>query len=196
MILTYDIIKKILQSKKYNFFEGELNLNMVGIRTNNRKIDNWDDYFCLVYQENGQDKIFIDDQFTTDPGITYMQKKLLNPKGCSILVPGQYKGMWTIGLHQNKYEAFVQKNPCSVYRDRNLNNYLDFDPTTIDTGIFGINQHHGYDSKNVGPNSAGCQVHKSIKTLKQILDIAKKSVPLHGPTFTYTLLEESDIRIC
>lgn len=165
---------------------------MVGIRSKNRKIDNFDDYFCLLYQEKGEDKIWINHEFTTDPGAYYMQKDLLSPSGCAIMAPGQYKGLWSIGMHRGKYEAFVQVNPVKVYRDRNKDNYLDFDPTTYEIGNFGINQHHGYESKNVGPHSAGCQVHRHEQHLEYVLSLAKRTVARYGPKFTYTLLTEDD----
>lgn len=191
--LTYDVVKKVIIDNGYKFFTGELNINMVGIRSNNRTVDNYDDFFCVLYQEGGKNMIWVNDQFTTDPGIYYMTKKLLNPKGCGILAPGQYRGVWKIGKHgKNQYEAFVQTgNKVRLYRDRNMDNVLDFDPSTIEEGFFGVNQHHGYDSVNVGPNSAACQVHKMKKDLAYSLSLAKKNIANgHGDSFTYTLLTE------
>ena len=189
--LTYDTVKAAVLKAGFKFFTGEFNLNMIGIRTKNRAVDNWDDFFVLCWQEKGVNKIWINDLFTTDPGIKYMQKKLLNPKGCAILVRGQYKGVWQEGLHQGKYTAFRQVEPVKVYRDRNQNNIMDFEPKTIQEGMFGINQHHGYDTKNVDGNSAGCQVHRYKKDLSYVLSMAKKNVAAgNGDTFTYTLLEE------
>lgn len=194
--IDYKSIKEVILKKGYKFFEGEFNINIVGIRTNNRQVDNWDDYICFLYQENGENKIWISSASTTDPGIYYMTKKLLNPNGCAALVPGQYRGMWKIGKHGVKqYEAFVQVGKCKVYRDRNKDNFYDFNKESIDEGYFGINQHHGYDSKNVGANSAGCQVHKLIKDLNIALTLAKKNTKAgHGDTFTYTLLTEEDFK--
>lgn len=193
--ITYDKLKKIVESKGYKFFTGDLNLNMVGIRSSNRQVDGWDDFFCIAYQEGGKNKIWVNDQFTTDPGIYYMTQKILNPAGCGILAEGQYPGMWVIGKHgPAKYEAFVQVGECKTYRDRNKDNYMDFDPKTIQKGFFGCNQHHGYDSYRVNNNSAMCQVHKFKKDLATSLALAKRSVPLHGSKFTYTLLNEGDFK--
>src|SRR5688572_18752114 len=152
--LTYNKVKAVVESKGYKFFTGEMNVNMIGIRSNNRQVDYWDDFFCLLYQEKGKNVIWVNDLFTTDPGIYYMQQKLLNPKGCGILAEGQYRGMWHIGLHLGKYEAFLQLG-CKVkaYRDRNRDNIMDFDPKSIHEGMFGCNQHHGYDSIRVNSNS-------------------------------------------
>lgn len=192
--LSYDLLRNVMNKKGYAFYTGELNLNMIGIRSSNRRVNNWDDFFCLVYESGSKKKLWINDLFTTDPGIYYMTKKLLNPLGCGILAEGQYKSMWEIGLHNNKYEAFVQVNKCKTYRDRSLDNFMDFDPTSIQEGLFGCNQHHGYSSASVDNNSAMCQVHKSKTDLGIVLDIAKKSIPMHGKFFTYTLLNESDLK--
>jgi hypothetical protein len=197
--LTYESVKSAILKKGYKFFTGELNLNLVGVRTNNRKIDNWDDFYCVLYQEKGVDKIIVFDEFTTDPGYYYMQKKLLNSNGCAILAPGQHRGCWQLGKHGVKqYEALVQTGgKVTIYRDRNLDNVLDFDSKTIESGHYGINNHHGWDSKNIGPNSAGCQVFKLKSDLKILLDLVKKSfkIPGNGNTLSYTLLEEKDFNL-
>lgn len=192
---TYSKVKAVVEKKGYKFFTGNLNLNFIGVRTANRKVNNWDDFFILCYQEGGKNIIWVNDQFTTDPGIYYMTQELLNPAGCGILAEGQHSGIWIIGQHLGKYEAFVQKgNKVKAYRDRNKDSYMDFDPKTIQEGWFGCNMHHGYDSLNVGKNSAMCQVHRYKKDLQYVLSIAKKSVPIYGDKFTYTLLNEKDFQ--
>lgn len=191
---TYEKVKKAMEKAGFKFFTGVNDLNMIGVRSKNRMVDNWDDFFLLLWvDENGKKQIWVNDQFTTDPGIYYMQKKLLNPAGCGILARGQYRGVWKIGPHgKNKYEAFVQiGNKVKLYRDRNMNNIMDFDPKTIMEGYFGVNQHHGYDSGKVGPNSAACQVHRYKKDLAFVLSMAKKQIKAGiGDSFSYTLLEE------
>lgn len=190
---TYDKIKSLMIGKGYSFNTGEGQLNMVGVRSANRSVDNWDDFFCLLWIEGGKKMIWVDDNFTTDPGIYYMQTKVLNPKGCGILAEGQYKKVWKIGPHgANKYEAFVQLGaPVKAYRDRNKDSYLDFDPKTLESGYFGCNQHHGYDSVKVNNNSAMCQVHRYKKDLAYILTMAKKS---KETAWDYTLLNEADFK--
>lgn len=193
MQLTYDNLKSVIKGKGYRFFEGEYNINRIGIRTLNRTVNNYDDIFCLLWQEKGENKMWIDREFTTDPGIYYLQKEILSPKGCGILAEGQYLGMHEIGLHRGKYEAFVQVKPCKVFRDRNKDNYYDFDLKSIESGLFGINQHHGYETAHVDNNSAGCQVHRHSESLVYVLNIAKKSAALYGNGFTYTLINSGDL---
>lgn len=190
---TYNKVKAAVEKAGFKFFTGEMNINMIGVRSKNRQVDNWDDFFILCWQEGGKNMIWVDDQFTTDPGIYYMQQKLLNPAGCGILARGQYRGVWKIGPHgAAKYEAFVQTgNKVKLYRDRNKNNIMEFDPKSIQEGYFGVNQHHGYDSTNVKNNSAACQVHRYKKDLAYVLSMAKKNTAAgHGDSYTYTLLEE------
>ncbi len=190
---TYDKVKAIMLKKGYSFTLAEGQLNMIGIRSSMRQVDNWDDFFCLLWIENGKKMIWVNDNFTTDPGIYYMQTKLLNPEGCGILAEGQHKHCWNIGLHgANKYEAFVQTGgPVKAYRDRNKDSYMDFDPKTIKSGWYGCNQHHGYDSSKVNNNSAMCQVHKYKKDLTYVLTVAKKS---KATVWDYTLLNEADFK--
>lgn len=190
---TYDKVKSIMLKKHYDFTMTEGQLNMIGVRSSNRSLDNWDDFFLLLYIEGGKKMIWVNDNFTTDPGIHYMQTQLLNPAGCGILAEGQHKNIWNIGKHgQAQYEAFVQTGgKVKAYRDRNKDSYMDFDPKTIQEGFFGCNQHHGYDSVKVGKNSAMCQVHKFKKDLAYVLSLAKKS---KATVWSYTLLNETDFK--
>ena len=193
--LTYAIVKAAVENAGYKFFTGELNINMIGIRSSKHEVDNWDDFFILCWQENGENLVWVNDRYTTDPGIYYMQQQILSPKGCGILVPGQYRGVWKIGHHgAAQYEAFVQiGNTVKVYRDRNKDNVMDFDSATIEEGWFGCNQHHGYESAHVGNNSAMCQVHQHKKDLDFVLSKAKQNIAAgNGDSFTYTLLTEKD----
>lgn len=195
-LITYENLKAIIEKKGFKFFTKEMDVNFIGIRTANRIADNYDDYFALCWVEDGSQRIWVNSKFTTDPGIYYLKTKLLNPNGCAILVPNQYRSCWKLGMHGNKnpYEAFVQVGKMDFYRDRDRDNEIEGDPTTIESGIIGLNQHHGYDSANVGPNSAGCQVHKLKESLNFVKDVFKRSIPLHGERVSYTLLTHNDFK--
>lgn len=189
---TYNKVKAAVEKAGFKFFTGNMNINMIGVRSLNRKVDNWDDFLIICWQEGGKNMIWVNDQFTTDPGIYYMQTKLLNPNGCGILARGQYRGVWKLGKHLGKYEAFLQLGAkVSAYRDRNKDNIMDFDPKSLASGFYGCNCHHGYDSKNVSNNSAMCQVNRYKKDLAYALSLAKKNTAAgNGDSYTYTLLEE------
>lgn len=189
---SYDNIKKVIEDKGYRFFEGDYNVNLVGIRIGT-KVNEWDDYFCVLYQVNGRDKIKIYKKFTVDPGYYYLQKKLLNSRGCAIVVPGQYRGLWQIGKHKGKYKALVQKGKIKVYRDKDKDDHLDMKSSTIHKGYFGINLHHGNDSSKINKYSAGCQVFQDPDDLTKVLDICDKAKAKYGNSFTYTLLDIDDL---
>jgi hypothetical protein len=83
---------------------------------------------------------------TTEPG-KFWTVKPMNPKGAARIAFNQYKA-WVVGIHQpspaSAHEALVQVEPVTVYRDLNK----DFKRTgdVPDHGLFGINQHWGYDA--------------------------------------------------
>lgn len=194
-LFTYEQVKAAMTAKEYNFYDGEGNVNLIGVRTKNKIADNFDDYLIVAMEFQGKPTVFTYKDFTTDPGIYYLKTKLLNERGCAILKPGQYPSVWMIGKHFS-YEALIQiGGPISVYRDSDRDNELDFDESKVETGFFGINFHHGYDSKNVNNNSAGCQVFKLIKDQREVLSLCKQQPKKYGNKFTYTLLLEEDLMI-
>lgn len=196
--LTIDVIRQTYEKLDYKFFSnGDLNLNIFGIRDNNPVANKFDDIIGLAYKLNGdwQLKLY---NATTDPGSYYMRDELLDSRGVAILVPGQYRGAYKLGKHRNQYPALVQHKPLPVYRDKNRDDVHDFDPETIVTGMYGINIHRATanakgKSVQVDKWSAGCQViaanddwHEFYKT---VMDASKK----YGDTFTYTLFTEDQI---
>lgn len=187
--------QELFNQKGYAYFvNGNYNLNIIGIRAEGEKITNkFDDILCVIFKEKGIWKRYLYN-ITTDPGLYYMIKGCLN-KGCAIVVPGQYRGLWKIGLHKGQYKALVQKNPVKVYRDKNQDNTYDLIPTTINTGVFGINLHRaGKESKQIDKWSAGCQVFASAVKFNEVIALAEKQVKAGmGKTFTYTLLNEEDL---
>jgi hypothetical protein len=192
--ITYDMVKGAIE-RKGKFFTGPYNMNLVGIRGPSRDPDAWDDVFCMLYQdESGANQIRIFDHFTTDPGKYYLEHPI-NPKGCAIVAPGQYRRVWTFGKHRGLYDALVQRGYISVYRDRNLDDHIDMDPSTIERSKnFGINLHHGYGSDIVNMTSAGCQVLQSPSDLDSVLDLCRQQRSHgYGSWFTYTVIDESEL---
>lgn len=61
-------------------------------------------------------KIYV---ITADPGLYYQNIKLLNPKGCAVLKPGQYINCYQLGKHKKAdHKALVQTGgKITVYRD-------------------------------------------------------------------------------
>lgn len=107
---------------------------------------------------------------TTEPG-TYYTNNPLNPRGCARIAFGQYKA-WVQGYHgRQQYPALEQAAPVKVYRDGNA----DFIRTGdfLDEGLFGINQHHGWNCPVIEENSAGCLVGQSVAGHQDFIKLLK-----------------------
>ena len=196
---TREQIEKAVKAKKYVWFEGakDFDVNIVGVRNNAPaiadKVTNiFDDCMTLSFKEDGIWKFYCW-MITTDPG-TKAVKEFHNPNGVARVVPGQYRGMWAVGLHQGKYEAMRQVKPVKVYRDKNKD--MTFNETIIQEGLFGINGHRSNpktESAYVENWSEGCQVFKRVKDFNEFMALINKAKTIHGNSFTYTLLESTDI---
>ena len=197
MSYTREQVEAAVKAKGYVWFEDASNkgfdVNIVGIRNSStgQKVTNaFDDTLTISYKENGAWK-FHSWSATTDPG----KKGVLeyhNAAGVARLVEGQYRGSHGIGLHQGKYEALKQAKNVKVYRDADKD--MEYDENKIQEGIFGINIHKaGVDSTYVENWSEGCQVFKRSADFDAFMVICNKSKNIHGNSFTYTLIESSDI---
>jgi hypothetical protein len=199
-LLTPENIKSYFAAKDYKFFDTpdrKLNLNIIGVRRDNQGSNTFDDFLLVMYRE---EELMINHrwQATTDPG-KYWLKNPMNPKGTAVLVPGQYRGTWQLGKHQGKYEALVQRKPVKVYRDNSKDEVIDYNNivTLVDEGYFGINIHRSnpYDqSYEINKWSAGCQVFKKVDDFNALMDLCRESAKVYGPKFTYTLIDEKDLR--
>lgn len=194
-IKDYDF-EKLFKRKGYAFFtKGVYNLNIIGIRAKGNQITNsFDDYLMLIYKTpNGtwSRQIY---NITTDPGIYYMTN-IPNKKGTAILVPGQYRAAYKIDKHKGKYFALCQKKPVKVWRDKNKDKIYDWDPATLEEGLFGINIHKaGIKSNRINTWSAGCQVFAIEQQFKSFMNYCNKQIANGlGDTFTYTLLHEDEL---
>ena len=198
MSYTREQIEGAVKAKGYAWFDDASNkgfdVNIVGIRnsaTGQVVTNAFDDTLTISYKENGQWK-FHSWPATTDPG----KKGVLeyhNAAGVARLVEGQYRGSHTIRLHQGKYEALGQAKNVKVYRDANKD--LTYNEDKIQEGIFGINIHKaGADSTYVENWSEGRQVFKKSANFEEFMTICRKARDIHGNSFTYTLIESSDIK--
>jgi len=194
---TKEQIEKAVKSKGCVWFEDTSNkgfdVNIIGIRNSSTgtKVTNvFDDAISVSYKDGGN-WVYNEWANTTDPG-TKGVKQYHNAAGVARLVPGQYRGAYTLGLHQGKYEALRQQKPVKVYRDANRD--MNYDETKIQEGIFGINIHKaGADSTYVENWSEGCQVFKRAADFEEFMTIIRKAGSIYGKSFTYTLIESKDI---
>jgi hypothetical protein len=202
MLYSREKIEAAVKSKGYVYFEDSTNksydVNIIGVRnsTPGNKVTNvFDDIITLSYKDEKGVWQYHEWMNTTDPGKkSVLQYESMGIKGgVARLVEGQYRGSHMLGLHQGKYEALRQKSPVKVFRDDNKD--MIYDEKKITEGVYGINIHKaGQDSTWVENWSAGCQVFKRVKDFDEFMKIIKKSSKIHGNSFTYTLIESSDIK--
>ena len=196
---TREQVVAAVKAKGYVYFEDANNksydVNIIGIRnsTTGQKVTNvFDDLLTVSYKDETGAWHYHEWAATTDPG----KKGILesqNKVGIARLVEGQYRGSHTIRLHQGKYEALGQSKNVKVYRDANRD--MNYDENKIDEGLFGINIHKaGADSTYVENWSMGCQVFKKSDNFEEFMKICRKARDKHGNSFTYTLIESSDIK--
>jgi len=194
---TREQIEKAVKANGYVWFEDTVNkgfdVNIVGVRnaSTGKKVTNvFDDVITVSYKDGGVWK-YLEWANTTDPGKKGVEH-FHNKDGVARLVEGQYRGSHAVGLHQGKYEALRQQKPLKVFRDANKD--LIYDENKITEGIYGINIHKaGRDSTWVENWSEGCQVFKRVKDFDEFMKIVKKSKNIHGNSFTYTLINSTDI---
>jgi peptidoglycan hydrolase-like protein with peptidoglycan-binding domain len=112
---------------------------------------------------------------TTEPGRFWTQNPM-NPGGAARIAFGQYKS-WSVGTHNaskaSGHEALVQTLEITVHRDLNQDFSRAGDAT--DSGLFGVNQHWGYDNPkdDIGKAGAGCLVGRTKNGHRDFMKIVK-----------------------
>ena len=175
------------------FVNGIYNVNIIGVRSSSRIAGRYDDTLHVVFKDSQHNWVDLTFIITTDAGLFYLENPS-KPVGTAILVAGQYRGVYQIGLHRGQYEALVQRGgKVKVYRDNNRDSILDHDEETQVEGYFGINIHRSgttREATNVHRWSAGCQVFCNAEDFDIFMAICRKSSKLYGNSFTYTLIED------
>jgi len=136
---------------------------------------------------------------TTEPGRYYTLVEKLDPRGAARIAFGQYKA-WSVGTHMagrpSAHEALVQTAPIRVFRDLNA----DFERTgdEVFTGLFGVNQHWGFDlpRSDIGRASAGCLVGRTKTGHRAFIALCKadpRYVASNGYRFVTTALNAGEV---
>lgn len=113
---------------------------------------------------------------TTEPGTYYTVVERLDPGGAARIAFGQCKS-WSIGVHmrgrKSAHDALVQTAPIDIYRDLNADYSRSND--TRYSGLFGINQHWGYNMKrtDIGKASAGCMVGRTKAGHREFMKLCR-----------------------
>ena len=170
------ILTKILNYyKKQNYPLEEVNIcylegcNAIGVPNDDRL--NWFNDRRIVFTPK---EVLGNWSATTEPSRFYTINPM-NRKGAARIAFGYWRA-WKVGIHGNSepHEALVQVAPISVHRDLNKDGIRPRDK--IDTGLFGINQHHGYDMpiENIGKASAGCLVGRTREGHREFMRLVKQ----------------------
>tara|TARA_R110002167_G_scaffold68631_8_gene193772 strand:- start:1147 stop:1761 length:615 start_codon:yes stop_codon:yes gene_type:complete len=196
--MSVEYLQGVIEGMGYSFFtKGNYNVNIIGVRNPNLVANSFDDTMICAYKVKDQ-WVLKEWQITTDAG-TYWLENPLNVKGCALLVPNQYRGVYKIDKHRNKYYALCQRNgEVEVYRDDTKDQILNFDDATKQWGYFGINIHRSNpysESKNVDKWSAGCQVFKKVNDFNEFMTICNKAREEWSNSFTYTLIKQEDLKL-
>ncbi len=182
--LGNDIASKIIkymQAKNYQISTNPKEYNIVYLEgvnedwtLNSDTPNQFNDRRIVIEIEDGVPKIVNHWQATTEPGKYYTYNPM-NPGGAARIKFGQYKA-WSVGIHGNSepHEALIQVAPITVHRDFNK----DFQRTgdKLDTGIFLVNQHYGYDApvNDIKNASAGCLVGRRRDGHREFMAIIKQ----------------------
>ncbi len=170
-------------------------LNIVGIRSDDMTANTFNDWLTVFYKLKGQ-WVFFAFPATTDPGL-YWRENPMNVNGTAIIVPGQYRGAYSLGLHQ-KYNALRQTGELTVWRDADKDQALDMSlDIPQETGHFGCNIHRAsyHISHRVDKWSAGCQVVQDHTHFKFFMALCEMAAASFGNSFTYTLITEGDLQV-
>lgn len=198
-----DKIIDYMQKKGYQIFEDTLNFNIVyieGMNPNGTSNDDapnqFNDIRTVIAFENDEPIILGIWEGTTEPGKRYTLKPM-NPKGAARIAFGQYEA-WQIGLHGNSepHEALIQVKPITVWRDLNKDFIRPGDKK--DYGLFGINQHWGYDlpRTDIGLASAGCLVGRTRQGHRDFMRLIKRDKRYQSNTkfiFTTTVIPGNEL---
>ena len=196
--MSVEYLQGVIEGMGYSFFtKGNYNVNIIGVRNPNLVANSFDDTMICAYKVKDQ-WVLKEWQVTTDAG-TYWLENPLNVKGCALLVPNQYRGVYKIDKHRNKYYALCQRNgEVEVYRDDTKDQILNFDDATKQWGYFGINIHRSNpysESTSVDKWSAGCQVFKKVDDFNEFMTICNKAREEWSNSFTYTLIKQEDLKL-
>lgn len=176
-------IIKYMIAKGYNISQRAGTYNIVYIEgveldgtENVDELNSFNDVRMVIQIDAGVPKIVGQWIATTEPGSFYTYNRM-NPDGAARIKFGQYKA-WQVGAHVtksvNQNPALIQVENVTVHRDANEDGFRTGDK--LDTGLFGINQHHANDSPrtDIGRWGAGCLVGQTTKGHKQFMDLIMK----------------------
>lgn len=175
-------IYQYMKQKNYRFFTGSDEYNIVYLEGINEDFSEnsdapncFNDLRVVLAVEEGTPVIVGQWEATTEPGFHYTDYPM-NAKGAARIGFDQYRA-WQVGIHGNSqpHEALIQiAGEVTVHRDFDRSMTRTHD--RLDTGYFGINQHHGYDHpwNDIYTASAGCLVGRTSRGHREFMNIIKQ----------------------
>lgn len=197
--MNYSDLKKIYKNKGYKFFEkGAYNLNIFGFRSNDLKVNEFNDIIGVAYIDDLGNEQCLTFKGTTKAGLYWLKNKKGNINGTFILKPNQYIGCFEKGLHNGSYDALHQKGYgiFEGYRDGDSDGELDYSGE-IYNDVTGLNLHTTSwksNTEKVNKYSAGCQVVKSTIDFLILMSIIDRALEKYSNSFSYTLFEFDDLK--
>lgn len=198
-----DSVIRYMRSKNFVVFEGVNQYNIVYLEgvdidgsLNSDVPNQFNDRRLVIQVLNRIPSVIGNWEATSEPGSHYT-KSPMNRRGAARICFGQYKA-WSVGQHgqADRHEALVQVSPLPVARDGNR----DFARTDdyLDKGLFGINQHWGYDlpTNNIQKASAGCLVGRTRSGHREFMQLIKQDAKFRkfsGYVFTTTIIGGDDL---
>ena len=168
-------IFKYCKSKRYPLNDFNI-IYLEGVNINGVLNDDAPDMFNDVRAVFNRERCLDCWQATSEPGRWYTDFPM-NWAGAFRIAFGFHDRAWEIGIHGNSepHEALVQVNEVAGYRDYNRDMIRTGDQRV--EGVFGINQHWGYDllPNSIGQASAGCLVGRTRLGHRQFIQFCKNS---------------------
>lgn len=196
--MTYQEIKQLLSDKGYKFYSDKMNLNFIWERTSDLITNKFTDALHVAYVDENEMPVVIAIPATTKPGIKGSIDSPITYEGITgtaVIVPGQYGGTWEFrdtDKEFSNYPYFRQVKPIDYWRDGNRDLVVDHiqqqDGKVFGTHWHRMSQNGTYGSGLVNNWSMGCMGAPEPE-FKKILEIVRKSIPLHGKYFTGTVIE-------
>ncbi len=207
MMLTInpDKIIDAYDTHEYKYFVNSYDLNIGAVRSNNLSSNRFNDYMFVLWHDPDGMRQCVIVCCTTDPG-QYYRDEPMRMEGTALMVPGQYRGAYTMGHHKG-IPAFVQIGKMNFWRlqPHEWNNLVQFKllnehPESFpahETSIISANIHRASRlrvSTQIDKWSAGCQVVPDAGYLDFMIHLAHRQIEYgHGSNFSYTLFTENQI---
>lgn len=196
---------KALQHKGYPVAMGKDEVNIIYVRggdvdgkpTGNR-INEWSDTRFVLMFRSSVPYVAGAWKATVKPGLPAIRNPL-GKSGAAFIEDGYYSA-WRLGTHHGIFgrteRGLVQVAPAKFRRDVNSDGNVAGE--LLQTGMIGLNQHSGSDSKNVGQTSYACLVGQSSDGhLKQFIPLVENDPRYQAdPRYTFgtAILSVNDLQ--